>query len=192
METPTKDFILASCSPQRYALLKQIGYAPAGVEAADIDETPQRFEQPTEYVRRMAREKALAVAAKHPGKVVLGGDTVIAVGRRIVQKAPTPEVQAEVMELLSGKSHRVLSAVCVVSADGRTSEQCAVTRIVMKKLTQTEIKEYVDSGEWVGCAGYKIEGLLAGFVRKIIGSYSGVVGLPLYEARNMLNGAGVK
>lgn len=189
---PTKDFILASCSPQRYALLQQVGYAPKSVEAADIDETPRRFELPTEYVKRMAREKALAVAAKYPGKVVLGGDTVIAVGRRIVQKAPTPETQTEVMELLSGKSHRVLSAVCVVAADGQIAVRCVETRILMKKMTSSEIKEYVESGEWVGCAGYKIEGLLAGFVRKIIGSYSGVIGLPLYEARNMLNGAGIK
>ena len=189
---PKKSFILASCSPQRYALLKQIGYEPEKVEAADIDETPHKFEKPTEYVKRMAKEKALFVSERHKGEVVLAGDTIIVAGRNILQKAPNPEVQTDVMKMLSGKSHRVLSGVCVISADGHVSVKCVSTRIVMKKLTEKEIYDYVESKEWVGCAGYKIEGRLAGFVKKIIGSYSGVVGLPLFEVRNMLNGAGVK
>ncbi len=185
-------FILASCSPQRSALLRQIGYEPALIEGADIDEAPRKFELPTEYVKRMALEKARAVAAKHAGQVVLAGDTVIASGRRIVRKAYSPEKQAEVMRLLSGKAHKVLSGVCVIDANGNANVKCVETRVVMKKLSEQEIKEYVDSQEWVGCAGYKIEGRLAGFVRKIIGSYSGVVGLPLFEVKNMLNGAGVR
>ncbi len=189
---PEKDFILASCSPQRLSLLKQIGYIPMKVESADIDETPKRFERPTEYVKRMAKEKALAVAAKYPHKVVLAGDTVIVSGTKILQKAPDAEAQKKVMRLLSGKAHKVLSGICVVAADGRVSLKCVSTRIVMKKMTEKEINEYVATNEWVGCAGYKIEGCLAGFVKKIIGSYSSVVGLPLFEARNMLNGAGVK
>lgn len=189
---PKKDFILASHSPQRYALLQQIGYEPMVVESADIDEAPHKFEQPTEYVKRMAKEKALAVAAKHPGKVVLAGDTIITVARKILQKAPDAESQKQVMCLLSGKAHKVLSGVCVVSAEGKVSVRCIVTRIVMKKLTAKEIEEYVATKEWVGCAGYKIEGCLAGFVKKVIGSYSGVVGLPLYEVRNMLNGVGIR
>lgn len=187
-----KDFILASCSPQRYALLAQIGYEPELVEAADIDETPHRLERPTEYVKRMAKEKALAVAAKHPNRVVLAGDTVVTVAKKILQKAPNADAQKEVMRLLSGKAHKVLSGVCVVSADGRVSVRCVTTRVVMKKLTEKEINDYIATNEWVGCAGYKIEGCLAGLVRKIVGSYSGVVGLPLFEVRNMLNGAGVK
>ena len=189
---PKKNFILASCSPQRYALLQQIGYEPELTEAADIDETPRRFELPTEYVKRMAKEKALAVAAKHKGKVVLAGDTIITSGRQIIQKAPDAETQKQVMRLLSGKAHKVLSGVCVVSADGKVSVKCVSTRILMKKLTEKEISDYVATNEWVGCAGYKIEGCLAGLVKKIIGSYSSVVGLPLYEVRNMLIGAGVK
>lgn len=189
---PVKNFILASCSPQRYALLKQIGYEPETVEAADIDEMPHKFEKPAEYVKRMAREKALCVAQKHKGKTVLAGDTVIVAGRRILQKAPDDKTQIEVMKLLSGKAHRVLSGVCVVSASGHVSVRCVSTRIVMKRLSEGEIRDYVASREWVGCAGYKIEGMLAGFVQKIVGSYSGVVGLPLFEVRNMLNGAGVK
>lgn len=189
---PKKNFILASCSPQRFALLQQIGYEPEYVESADIDETPHRLEQPTEYVKRMAKEKALAVAAKHKGQIVLAGDTIIVSGRTIIQKAPDAEAQKKVMRLLSGKAHKVLSGVCVVGADGRVSVKCVSTRILMKRLTEKEIAEYVATNEWVGCAGYKIEGCLAGFVKKIIGSYSSVVGLPLYEVRNMLNGAGIK
>ena len=189
---PEKNFILASCSPQRLSLLKQIGYVPMKVESADIDETPHKFERPTEYVKRMAKEKALAVASKHPGQVILAGDTVVTVAKKILQKAPDAESQKKVMRMLSGKAHKVLSAVCVVLKDGKVSVRCVSTRIVMKKLTEKEINDYVATNEWVGCAGYKIEGCLAGFVRKIIGSYSGVVGLPLYEVRNMLNGAGIK
>lgn len=189
---PKKNFILASCSPQRYALLQQIGYEPLSVEGADIDETPHKFEQPTEYVKRMAKEKALVVAARHPGQIVLAGDTVVTVAKKILQKAPNPEAQKEVMHLLSGKAHKVLSGVCVVSAEGKVAVRCVVTRIVMKKLTEKEIDDYIATNEWVGCAGYKIEGCLAGFVKKIIGSYSGVVGLPLYEVKNMLNGVGVR
>lgn len=187
-----KDFILASCSPQRKSLLSQIGFEPALSVAADIDETPHKFEKPTAYVKRMAEEKALAVAAKYPGKVVLGGDTIVVAGRRILQKAPDAAAQRKVMRLLSGRAHHVLSGVCVVGADGQAAVRCVSTRILMKKLTDAEIEDYIQSGEWVGCAGYKIEGKLAGYVKKIIGSYSGVVGLPLFEARNMLTGAGVK
>jgi len=187
-----KNFILASCSPQRYALLQQIGYEPEKVEAADIDESPRRFENPTAYVKRMALEKATAVASHHPGQVVLAGDTVVTVGKKILQKAANAEAQKIVMRLLSGKAHKVLSGVCVIATDGRVSVKCVTTRIVMKKLTEKEIEDYVATNEWVGCAGYKIEGCLAGLVKKIIGSYSSVVGLPLYEVRNMLNGAGVK
>lgn len=189
---PKKNFILASCSPQRYALLKQIGYEPEKIEAADIDETPHKFEKPTEYVKRMAKEKALAVAAKHKGWVVLAGDTVVVVGRRILQKAADAQEQIDIMKLLSGKSHKVLSGICIVSETGKFSVKCVSTRILMKKLTTKEIYDYVQSNEWVGCAGYKIEGQLAGFVKKIIGSYSGVVGLPLFEVKNMLNGVGVR
>lgn len=189
---PKKDFVLASCSPQRIALLKQIGYEPFCIEGADIDEAPHKYEGPTAYVKRMAYEKALVVAAKHKGKVVLAGDTVVVVGKTILQKAPDAETQKKVMRMLSGKAHKVLSGVCVVSAEGKISLKCVTTRIVMKKLTEKEIEDYVATQEWVGCAGYKIEGCLAGFVKKIIGSYSSVVGLPLFEVRNMLNGVGIR
>ncbi len=188
----TKDFILASGSPQRKQLLEQIGMAPALIEPADIDETPQRGEKASAYVKRMALEKARHAAAKHPGKVVLGSDTIIVAGTRIIQKARNEEEQTKVMKLISGKAHRVLSAVCVINAEGKAAIRLNTTKIMMKKMSAQEISDYVACKEWVGCAGYKIEGRLAGLVRKMVGSYSGVVGLPLFETRNLLAGAGIK
>ncbi len=186
-----KDFILASQSPQRRMLLQQIGYNPQFVEPADIDETPKKNEKPSQYVKRMAREKALHVAGKHKGKVVLASDTVIVCGTNIIQKAKSDAEQIKIMKKLSGRAHKVLTAVCVVNREGKISLRLNVTRIKMKRLTEDEIINYVATKEWVGCAGYKIEGVLGSFVVQITGSYSGVVGLPLYEARCLLNGAGV-
>ena len=187
-----KDFILASQSPQRKALLGQIGFDPKKIEPADIDETPHTKEKPSQYVKRMALEKALCVAKKHPNEIVLASDTIIVIGSRIIQKAKSDEEQRWVMEKLSGKTHKVLTGVCVVAKDGKTSLRLNTNKLKMKRLSVSEIDEYVASGEWKGCAGYRIEGLMGGFVEQLIGSYSGVVGLPLYEARNLLIGAGVK
>lgn len=192
MTVTEKDFILASSSPQRRKLLEQIGYRPKKIQPADIDESIYKYEKPAAYVKRMALEKARKVAALCPGENVLASDTVVVVNTKILQKAQNDEEQIRVMKLLSGKAHRVLSAVCLISRDGRESLKLSTTRILMKKLSEEEIRNYVAGREWVGCCGYKIEGELAAYVRKIIGSYSGVVGLPLYETRNMLNGAGVK
>lgn len=187
-----KDFILASGSPQRSALLAQIGFVPVLIEPADIDESENKGEKPSAYVKRMALEKARCIADKHPGKIVLGADTVVVVGAKILHKSKTDEEQTKVMQMLSGKAHRVLSAVCVVDKSGKASVRLNTTRIVMKKLSDVEIRDYVVGHEWVGCCGYKIEGSLAAFVTKMIGSYSGVVGLPLYETRNLLLGVGIK
>ena len=186
-----KNFILASQSPQRKMLLEQIGFEPVKIEPADIDETPKNKEKPSQYVKRMAKEKALFVANKHKGEVVLASDTIVVCGTVIIQKSKTDEEQVKVMEMLSGKTHKVLTGVCVVNKEGKVAVRLNTTKIKMKKMTKDEINEYIASKEWVGCAGYKIEGKLAGFVRQIIGSYSGVVGLPLFETRNLLNGAGV-
>lgn len=186
-----KNFVLASQSPQRRALLSQIGYVPKTVEPADIDETPRKGEKPSQYVKRMAKEKACHVAKKHPNEVVLASDTVIVCGTNIIQKSKNDTEQIKVMQMLSGKTHKVLTGVCVVDAGGKVSLRLNATKIKMKRLTAQEIKDYVDSKEWEGCAGYRIEGLLGGFVKQIQGSYSGVVGLPLFEARNLLTGAGV-
>lgn len=186
-----KNFILASQSPQRKILLSQIGFEPYKIEPADIDETPEKGEKPSQYVKRMAKEKALFVANKNKGEVVLASDTVIVCGTTIIQKSKTDKEQEKVMKMLSGKTHRVLTSVCVVGKGGRAVIKLNTTKIKMKKLTETEIKEYILSKEWCGCAGYKIEGKLAGYVKQMIGSYSGVVGLPLFETRNLLIGAGV-
>ncbi len=188
----TKDFILASGSLQRQALLAQIHYEPKLVEPADIDETPLRGEKPSAYVKRMAREKALHVAQRHPGEVVLSGDTVVVCGSRILQKADNEAEQEKVMRLLSGRTHRVLSAVCAVDRQGKPVVRLNVTRVKMKKLSEGELKAYLAGGEWKGCSGYKIEGELAGYVQQMTGSYSGVVGLPLYETKQLLNGIGIR
>ena len=187
-----KDFILASSSKQRRALLEQIEFSPKRTEAADIDETPQRFEKPSAYVKRMALEKARHVAEKHPGEVVLASDTIIVCGAKIIQKAHSEAEQEKVMRMLSGKAHHVLSGICVIDRTGKASVRCVDTRIVMKRLSEEELKSYVAGHEWDGCAGYRIEGVLGAYVKKIIGSYSGVIGLPLFETKNMLNSAGVK
>ncbi len=187
-----KNFILASSSPQRRRLLAQIGFEPEKIEAADIDESEKKDERPSEYVKRMAREKALKVAAANPGRIVLAADTIVVVGTRLLHKAKNDEEQFRVMKMLSGRAHRVLSAVCVADEKGKTAVRLSSTRIIMKKMSDEEIKAYVAGREWIGCSGYKIEGCMEAYVSKIIGSYSGVVGLPLYEVKNLLNGVGVK
>ena len=186
------DFILASASPQRLSLLKQIGYEPKKIAPADIDETERKQETPVAYVKRMALEKALKTAELYPNENVLAGDTVVCAGRKILHKSTTDEEQTTVMNLLSGRSNRVISAVCLIDKDGHVAERCVSSRVVMKKLSEEEINNYVASHEWVGCCGYRIEGNFAGYVKKIIGSYSGIVGLPLFETQNLLKGAGIK
>ncbi len=192
MVSQTKDFILASASPQRKRLLEQIGFAPKEVVSADINEQEEKYEKPLEYVRRMARQKALAVSDLRKNENILASDTIITVGRRIIHKSKTPEDQEKVMRLLSGRNHKVVTAVCLIDKKGKIADRVVTTRISMKRLSEEEIKAYVASNEWVGVCGYKIEGLLAGFVRQMVGSFTGVVGLPLYETRNLILGAGIR
>lgn len=165
----TKDFILASGSPQRKRLLEQIGYIPKLIEPADIDETPFKSEKASAYVKRMALEKGLHVAEKHPGEIVLSCDTVVVVGNRIIQKAHDDKEQERVMRMLSGKTHRILSAVCVVNKDGRVSVKLNTTKMVVKRMTEDEIKSYVAGHDWVGCSGYRSEGLMEAFVKRLWG-----------------------
>ena len=183
-----KDFILASGSPQRIALLRQIGIEPKEIFPADIDESCLLHEKPLPYVRRMALSKAECVAKQKKGENVLACDTVVVVGQKILHKSQNEEEQKQVMKMLSGKSHRVISSVCLINKNGKVSQKTVTTKISMKVLTQREIDDYVASNEWCGVCGYKIEGLLAGYVTRMIGSYSGVVGLPIYETQNMLKG----
>lgn len=186
-----KDFILASGSPQRRRLLEQIGYIPKEIHPADIDEHVISGETSLRYINRIAREKAIAVANLYPNENILSADTIIVANKKIIQKSANAEAQTAAMKLLSGRTHRVITSVCLIRKDGKISQKTITTKIVMKHLTENEINDYIASEEWVGVAGYKIEGMLAGFVKKIIGSYTGVIGLPLYETKNMLNGAGI-
>lgn len=189
--------ILASASPRRHELLSRLGLEPAAVIAADIDETASPRELPRDYAQRMAREKAHAaqsLAARHElmaGACILAGDTVVACGRRILPKADDPATARQCLELLSGRRHRVLSAVALLLPDGTLRERMSETLVRFKRLSQHEIETYLDGGEWQGKAGgYAIQGSAEGLIEWIAGSHSGVVGLPLYETRVLLNSAG--
>ena len=181
--------VLASASPRRLDLLRQIGIEPARVAPADIDETAAKAELPVGYARRMARAKATAVAGKD--EIVLAADTVVACGRRILPKADTAETARACLDLLSGRRHRVLGAVCILGPDGARRERLVESVVRFKRLGAAEIEAYLSSGEWNGKAGgYAIQGRAAGFVSFLSGSYSNVVGLPLFEVTQMLRSGG--
>jgi septum formation protein len=181
--------VLASASPRRLALLAQIGIAPDAVIATDIDETPRRTEPPRLAAQRLARAKADAAAT--PGAFVLAADTVVAVGRRILDKALTIEAAAQALDLISGRRFHVLSAVVVAAPDGRRAERLDDTAVILARLSPAQRQAYLDSGEWLGRAGgYNVEGRIAAHTRLISGSYTGVVGLPLFETAQLLRGLG--
>ena len=181
--------ILASASPRRRELLARIGVAPRAIVAADINETPRPGELPRDYARRMAREKALAV--EPGGDHVLAGDTVVAVGRRILPKAETEAEARQCLALLSGRRHRVFSAIAHRSPDRILREKLSETVVRFKPLSVHEIDLYITGGEWHGKAGgYAIQGSAEGLIAWIAGSHSGVVGLPLFETRALLRSAG--
>ncbi len=184
--------VLASASPRRVTLLAQIGVVPARIVAPDIDEAVRSGEIARAYVLRIATQKALAID-RGPGEIVLSGDTTIAVGRRILGK-PVDEADLRFMlALLSGRRHHCWSAICVIGADGRARTRVTDTIITFKRLTTAEIDGYVACGEGMGKAGgYAIQGRAEGFVRFLSGSYSGVVGLPLFETRALLLSAGIQ
>jgi len=183
--------ILASASPRRRDLLLRIGVTPDAIDPAEIDEAPLKGELPQLHARRLAAEKAAAVAARHPGALILGADTVVAVGRRILPKAEDEATARACLALLSGRRHRVHSAITLIGADGVARHRLSSTIVVMKRLTETDIAAYLTSGEWHGKAGgYAIQGRAEALVRSISGSHSGVVGLPLFETRALLASAG--
>ena len=183
--------ILASASPRRLELLGRLGLVPDEVVHADIDETPRKAELPTVYAARMAAEKAAAVS--RPGDVLVAADTVVAAGRRILPKTETEEEARASLRLLSGRRHRVHSAVTVVDPEGKARHRLATSIVAFKPLSDDEIAAYLDSGEWHGKAGgYAIQGRAEALIRHISGSWSGVVGLPLYETRALLEAAGVR
>ena len=187
MTAPT--LVLTSASPRRLALLAQIGIVPDRVISPDIDESPRRDELPRQHAQRLAREKATAVAA--PGCYLLAADTVVAAGRRILPKTETEADVRRCLKLLSGRRHRVITAVVLHAPDGRRGERLVQSVVGFSRLSEHQIADYLGSDEWRGKAGgYAIQGRAATFIRFLSGSYSGVVGLPLFETAQLLRGLG--
>ena len=184
-------FILASASPRRKDLLAQIGVIPDDIIPADLDESPLKGELPRPYGLRLAEEKALAVRKLEANGIILAADTVVACGRRILPKTETIDEARSCLELLSGRAHQVMTAIAV-SPEGETVHSKLInTRVKLKRLTEEELEGYLQSGEWQGKAGgYGIQGWAGALVAGLQGSYTGVVGLPIFETRNMLQGAG--
>jgi septum formation protein len=184
--------ILASASPRRVEILARLGVIPTLIDPADINETARKGEQPLPYARRMAAEKAAATAARHPGQFVLAADTVVACGRRILPKAESEDQARECLTLLSGRRHRVHSAVTLIGVDGSARHRVSTSVLTFKRLGERDIAAYLASGEWSGKAGgYAIQGRAEAFVKTLTGSHSGVMGLPLYEVRALLVSAGL-
>ncbi|MBP7649914.1 MAG: septum formation protein Maf [Phenylobacterium sp.] len=189
MTTPR--LVLASASPRRLDLLAQIDLKPDAVVAAEIDETPLPNETPRLLALRLAVAKAAKVAAGQPDAYVLAADTVVAVGRRVLPKVETEAQGRACLELLSGRAHKVLTAVALQAPDGRVASRLVESRLHVKRLTLAEIAAYLASGEGIGKAGgYAIQGRAGAFVMSLQGSYPAVVGLPLYETLNLLTGLG--
>jgi septum formation protein len=189
--------VLASASPRRLQLLQQVGLDPDALMPADIDETPLKNELPRSLAVRLSAEKAknaLKIVDTRPelsGSYLLSADTVVAVGRRILPKPEISEEAAECLRLLSGRQHRVYTGLTMISPRTGERQRIVETRVRFKRLSTQEIESYLASGEWRGKAGgYAIQGLAGAFVVRLVGSYSSVVGLPIYEAMTMLAGEG--
>ena len=189
--------ILASASPRRLELLQQIGIEPDALLPVDLDETPRKNELPRTLAARLAEEKtraAAAIAARNPDLAdayIIGADTVVSVGRRILPKCEIVAEAAQSLRLLSGRAHRVHTAVCLITPKGPVRHKIVETRLRLKRLSAADIEAYLGSGEWRGKAGgYAIQGLAGAFTQKLIGSYSAVAGLPLYETMSLLSGEG--
>ena len=190
---PTRKLVLASGSPRRLMLLSQVGITPDAVRPASVDETPRKAEMPRGLAARLARAKAEAARdqiANDPDfadSYVLAADTVVAVGRRVLMKPQYIEEAVAALQLLSGRAHRVLTAVCLITPDERLRSKLVDTRVRFKHLSRAEIEAYIASREWRGKAGgYAIQGLAGAFVQRINGSYTNVVGLPLTEVTQMI------
>jgi septum formation protein len=185
--------VLASASRRRLDLLRQIGCEPAAIHAADVDETPEPRELPAALAKRLARAKAAAIARSHPDAFVLAADTVVACGRRILPKAEDEATARSCLVLLSGRRHRVLTTIAVQAPGGRRADRLVVSAVTFRRLGALDITWYLACGEWRGKAGgYAVQGKAALFVRSLSGSYSNVVGLPLYETAQLLEGLGYR
>jgi len=190
-------FVLASGSPRRLGLLQQAGLEPDALRPADVDETPNKGELPRACATRLARAKAEAAQKSVQldddlrGAFVLAADTVVAVGRRILPKAELVDEASQCLRLLSGRNHRVYTAICLVTPKQTFRQRLIETRVRFRRLTEEDIQAYVGSGEWRGKAGgYAVQGIAGSFVVKLVGSYTSVVGLPLYETCTLLSGEG--
>ena len=190
-------FVLASGSPRRVQLINQAGIEPDSLRPTDIDETPQRGELPRACANRLARAKAEAALAlvrvdeELKGAYILSADTVVAVGRRILPKAELLDEAAQCLRLLSGRNHRVHTAICLITPKEAFRQRLVETKVRFKRLSDEDIEAYLASGEWRGKAGgYAAQGLASAFMVKIVGSYSNIVGLPLYETTTLLAGEG--
>jgi septum formation protein len=185
--------VLASASPRRLDLLRQIGLEPDRIEPQDLDETPRAKETPRRLALRLAADKAAAAALHAPDAYVLAADTVVALGLRLLGKAEDAAQARAWLRLLSGRAHRVFTGVAVIAPSGRTAVRLAEARVRFKRLTDREIEGYLATEEWRGKAGaYAIQGRAGGFVIEVQGSYSAVIGLPLYETRMLLEGVGFR
>lgn len=182
--------ILASASPRRQELLARIGIVPDAICPPDLDETPLHKEAPRAHVLRLASAKAAAISGLNPEALVIAADTVVALGRRLLPKATTRDEALMCLTLLSGTNHRVTTAVAV-QLGARMAQRTVETRLTFKRLSDQEITRYLDSGEWEGKAGgYGIQGMAGAFCTRLIGSYEGVMGLPLYETKCLIDGMG--
>lgn len=191
LESPP--LVLASASPRRLDLLRQVGLEPSRIEPAHLDETPLASETPRLLALRLAKAKAEAVRPLAEDAFILAADTVVAVGRRVLPKAETEAEARACLALLSGRAHKVLTGVAVIAPDGRLAARLSETRVHFKRLIPSEIDRYLAGGEWRGKAGgYAIQGAAAGLVIALQGSYTGVVGLPLYETLCLLEGLGYR
>lgn len=185
-------FVLASASPRRLELLARLGVTPDQVDPADCDETPHKAERPLAYAKRISTEKAAIVAARHPGAVTLSADTVVAAGQRNLGKAESDAEVRAFLALLSGRRHRVHTAVTVVDAGGKVRQRVSTSILAFKRLSEDEVHAYAAGGDGLGKAGgYAVQGYAEAFVKTLIGSHSGVMGLPLFETRALLIAAGV-
>lgn len=186
-------FILASSSPRRQELLASVGLTPDEIASPDVDESPLKGENPREYVKRIAILKARTIHSQNPQAYVLAADTIVEMGHKIILKAQDQEEAALILKRLSGRRHRVYTGVCVLSPEGKEAYKVVLTRLSFKRLTSDELEEYIASGEWEGKAGaYAIQGQASKFVKFISGSYTNVMGLPLYETDCLLKGLGFR
>jgi septum formation protein len=185
--------VLASASPRRLELLRQVGFAPDMIDPAEIDETPRLGELPPAHALRLAAEKARAVMPRHSGAYILAADTVVACGRRILPKTEDEASARSCLELLSGRRHRVYGGIALATPDGELVSRRVDSQVTFKRLSEDEILAYLRSGEWQGKAGgYAIQGRAAMLIRWVCGSYSNVVGLPLFETAQLLTGRGYR